>query len=75
MNSTAGLTKSSLTALDDLHGEKLHAWHRERLAVIYVRQSTPKPRSGPSGVHATAIWAGQSSPSAGLGSLTHPGNR
>ena len=42
MNSTAVLTKSSLAALDDLHAEKLHAWHRERLAVIYVRQSTPQ---------------------------------
>ena len=42
MNSTTVLTKSSLTALDDLHTEKLHAWHRERLAVIYVRQSTPQ---------------------------------
>jgi hypothetical protein len=36
MNSTAVLTKSSLTVLDDLHTEKLHAWHRERLAVIYT---------------------------------------
>jgi hypothetical protein len=42
MNSTAVLTKSSLTARDDLHPEKLHAWHRERLAVIYVRRSTPQ---------------------------------
>ena len=39
MNSTTVLTKS---LLDDLHPEKLHAWHRERLAVIYVRQSTPQ---------------------------------
>src|SRR2546429_8494885 len=37
MNSTTVLTKS---LLDDLHPEKLHAWHRERLAVVYVRQST-----------------------------------
>jgi DNA invertase Pin-like site-specific DNA recombinase len=42
MNSTAVLSKSGLTALDDLHSEKLHAWHRERLAVIYVRQSSPQ---------------------------------
>jgi len=42
MNSTTVLTKSSFTVLDDLHAEKLHAWHRERLAVIYVRQSTPQ---------------------------------
>src|SRR5215467_4688903 len=42
MSSTAVLSKSSLTVLDDLYTEKLHAWHRERLAVIYVRQSTPQ---------------------------------
>ena len=42
MNSTAALSKSSLAALNDLRAEKLHPWHRERLAVIYVRQSTPQ---------------------------------
>jgi len=35
-------SKSSLAALDDLRAEKLHPWHRERLAVVYVRQSTPQ---------------------------------
>ena len=35
-------SKSGLAALDDLRAEKLHAWHRERLAVVYVRQSTPQ---------------------------------
>jgi DNA invertase Pin-like site-specific DNA recombinase len=40
MNMT--LSKSSLTPLDDLRTEKLHSWHRERLAVVYVRQSTPQ---------------------------------
>jgi len=34
------LSKSSLALLDDLRAEKLHPWHRERLAVVYVRQST-----------------------------------
>lgn len=40
MSSTTVLNKSGLTALEDLRTEKLHAWHRERLAVVYVRQST-----------------------------------
>ena len=40
MNTTTMASKSSLTVLDDLCAEKLHAWHRERLAVVYVRQST-----------------------------------
>ena len=40
MNTTTVLSKSGLTALDDVRTEKLHAWHRERLAVVYVRQST-----------------------------------
>src|SRR5215471_7422492 len=40
MNSTRLQSKSGLPALDDLRTEKLHAWHRERLAVVYVRQST-----------------------------------
>jgi DNA invertase Pin-like site-specific DNA recombinase len=40
MNATTVLSKSGLTALDDVRTEKLHAWHRERLAVVYVRQST-----------------------------------
>lgn len=34
------LSKSGLPALEDMRMEKLHAWHRERLAVVYVRQST-----------------------------------
>lgn len=40
MNTTTMISKSGLTAFDDLRAEKLHAWHRERLAVVYVRQST-----------------------------------
>ncbi len=40
MNVTTVLSKSGLTVLDDVRTEKLHAWHRERLAVVYVRQST-----------------------------------
>src|SRR5713226_3612456 len=40
MNSTRVPSKSSLTALDDLRAVKVHPWHRERLAVVYVRQST-----------------------------------
>ena len=42
MNSTTVLSKSGLTALDDVRSEKLRPFHRERLAVIYVRQSTPQ---------------------------------
>jgi len=41
---TALLSKSGLPALEEMRAEKLHAWHRERLAVVYVRQSTAKPR-------------------------------
>jgi hypothetical protein len=41
MNATTVPSKSGLAALD-MHTEKLHAWHRERLAVVYVRQSTPQ---------------------------------
>ena len=74
MNATTVLSKSGLTALDDVRSEKLRPFHRERLAVVYVRQSTAKPRLGPSRVHAASIWVGQSSPSAGVGSLTHPGH-
>jgi DNA invertase Pin-like site-specific DNA recombinase len=40
MNTTIVRSKSGLSTLEDLHTEKLHAWHRERLAVVYVRQST-----------------------------------
>jgi DNA invertase Pin-like site-specific DNA recombinase len=40
MNSTRVQSKSGLTGLDDLRAEKVHSWHRERLAVVYVRQST-----------------------------------
>src|SRR5436190_20723671 len=40
MNSTRMQSKSGLTILDDLRAEKVHPWHRERLAVVYVRQST-----------------------------------
>ena len=40
MNSTRIPSKSGLTALDDVRAEKIRAFHRERLAVVYVRQST-----------------------------------
>src|SRR5215471_5910583 len=40
MNATTALSKCGLPALDELRTEKLHAWHRERLAAVYVRQST-----------------------------------
>ncbi len=40
MNATTALSKSGLPALEDMRTEKLHAWHRERLALVYVRQST-----------------------------------
>src|SRR5260221_13591722 len=40
MNSTRVQSKSGLTGLDDLRAEKVHSWHRERLAVVSVRQST-----------------------------------
>jgi DNA invertase Pin-like site-specific DNA recombinase len=40
MTSTRVPSKSGLSALDDLRAEKIRAFHRERLAVVYVRQST-----------------------------------
>jgi hypothetical protein len=40
MNATTMQSKSGLTALDDVRTEKLRPFHRERLAVVYVRQST-----------------------------------
>src|SRR5438045_9160812 len=40
MNSIPVLAKSGLSRLDTLYADKLHAWHRDRLAVVYVRQST-----------------------------------
>ena len=40
MNSTSVQSKSGLVALDGLRAEKIRAFHRERLAVVYVRQST-----------------------------------
>src|SRR5436190_16148307 len=42
MNSTRMQSKSGLTILDDLRAEKVHPWHWQRLAVVYVRQSTPQ---------------------------------
>jgi len=40
MNSTRIPSKFGLTPLDDVRAEKIRAFHRERLAVVYVRQST-----------------------------------
>ena len=40
MNSTSVQSKSGIVALDGLRAEKIRALHRERLAVVYVRQST-----------------------------------
>src|SRR5256886_3553498 len=42
MNSIPVLAKSGLSRLDTLYADKLRAFHRERLAVVYVRQSTPQ---------------------------------
>ena len=42
MNSMRAQSKSYLSTLDDLRAEKTRAFHRERLAVVYVRQSTPQ---------------------------------
>ena len=42
MNSMRAQSKSYLSTLDDLRAEKIRAFHRERLAVVYVRQSTPQ---------------------------------
>ena len=74
MNATRVPSKFGLTTLDDVRAEKVRAFHRERLAVVYIRQSTVKPRPGPPGIHPAAIWAGQSSPGTGMGSLTHSGH-
>lgn len=40
MTATPVLGKPPVVSLDELRTEKLHPWHRERLAVVYVRQST-----------------------------------
>ena len=40
MNATRVPSKTVLNALDDVRAEKIRAFHRERLAVVYVRQST-----------------------------------
>lgn len=40
MTSTSVPSKSGLVVLDGLRAEKIRAFHRERLAVVYVRQST-----------------------------------
>ena len=36
------LTKAALAGPIDLRSEKIRPWHRERLAIVYVRQSTPQ---------------------------------
>ena len=40
MNATRVPSKSVLQTLDEVRAEKIRAFHRERLAVVYVRQST-----------------------------------
>ncbi len=40
MNAPRVPGKSVLNALDDVRAEKIRSFHRERLAVVYVRQST-----------------------------------
>ena len=40
MTAPPALSQAALVCLEDLRVEKLHPWHRERLAVVYVRQST-----------------------------------
>lgn len=40
MNATSALSNTGLPAADGILSEKLRPFHRERLAVVYVRQST-----------------------------------
>ena len=40
MNATTALSNPGLPAVDGVFSEKLRPFHRERLAVVYVRQST-----------------------------------
>ena len=40
MNATRVPSKSGLTQFSDWRAEKVRPWHHERLAVVYVRQST-----------------------------------
>lgn len=40
MNATTMRSKPGFTALDEVRSEKLRSFHQERLAVVYVRQST-----------------------------------
>ena len=40
MNATRAPSKPVLSILDEMRTEKIRAFHRERLAIVYVRQST-----------------------------------
>src|ERR1700752_4095484 len=40
MNATRAPSNSVLSILDEMRTEKIRTFHRERLAVVYVRQST-----------------------------------
>jgi len=40
MNATRAQSKFVRSVLDDVRTEKIRAFHRDRLAVVYVRQST-----------------------------------
>src|SRR5947207_11293675 len=40
MNATTALSNAGFPASNEVLSEKLRAFHRERLAVVYVRQST-----------------------------------
>ncbi|MDA8187814.1 MAG: recombinase family protein [Dehalococcoidales bacterium] len=42
MNPTSSVAKRSPATLGEFPSEKIQAWHRDRMAVVYVRQSTPQ---------------------------------
>ena len=75
MNSMRVPSKSGLTTLDDVRAEKVRAFHRERLAVVYVRQSTVQQVLDHQ--ESTRLQYGLVSraQAASVGSLPYPGDR
>ena len=54
---------------------KIQGWHRDRLAVVYVRQSSRQQVAGPRRVDAAAVRADRPGGRAGLACVPGDGDR
>jgi hypothetical protein len=73
MNATTVLNKPPPTVSGEMRSEKLRPFHQERLAVVYVRQSTAQQVLDHQESTRLQYGVVSRAQATSMGSLTHPG--